>query len=84
MQSKRKFYKTELKVIIVSEDPVPEDMSLSEIGHEGERGDYVVNSNRIASGNEQIDAKQAARVLLDTGSEPEFFNLTEDGEDLDG
>lgn len=77
MSSERKFHKYTITVTAVSEEPLPDD--LATIVREGEVGccvlDYVTN-------HEDIDAPTAAKLLGELRSDSEFFNLTEDGEEL--
>jgi hypothetical protein len=75
----RKFYKTIFTVEVLSErEPVSDDLSLEEI----EKGFIDGNwSGKVTCESEEISAQEAAYELMEHGSEPEFFGLTEDGED---
>ncbi len=79
---KRKFYKTTFTVTVLSEDePISEDLSLEEIERGFTSGDW---SGQVTSeGSEELSAQEAAYELMEQGSDPSFFRLTEDGEDLD-
>jgi hypothetical protein len=81
--SKRKFYRSVISVEVLSEDPLPPDLSLAEI-HEGiTTGDWsgqVDNDSRL---NEEIDGPTAAKALMAQASDPGFFRRTEEGEDDD-
>ncbi len=78
--SKRKFYKTTITVTVLSEDPGVSGYELGTIAREIVDGDLVGSW----SGDEKkIDAKECARLLSEVGSDPEFFNLDEDGNDSD-
>lgn len=76
----RKFYRTELKVVVLSEEPV---------NFEDLYGVHLAITDGSCSGNwnvakvSELDGKQAVRALRAQGSDPEFFQLTDKGEDLD-
>ena len=76
----RKFYKRLLTIEVISEKPIPDGMEIEAIVDEAKRGSY---SMRIAKDvKTELNGKQAARVLLNQGSFPDFFSLTEKGEDV--
>jgi hypothetical protein len=76
----RKFHKRLLTIEVLSEEPIPDGMEVQAIIEEAESGSY---SMRIAKDVEtELNGKQAARALLNQGSSPEFFSLTEKGEDV--
>lgn len=81
MSSKRTFYKTTIKLVILSEDAPPEWESLSDLASLMEEGpcsgDLDVLSQRPITG------RQAARELRKQRSEPEFFMLDDNGNDID-
>lgn len=77
----RKFYKTPIVVTVLSEEPIPDTMSLEEISREAMEGDYSFEWIR---GKEKVlNGKQAARALRKQASEPSFFRLTSAGDDLE-
>ena len=81
MPSKRKFYKTVITTVVLSEYPI-DDLETLEIHQQGRTGDFSLVNDR-AKGSEEIDGPTAAKLLLDQNSDPEFFNLDEEGEDTD-
>lgn len=77
--SERKFYKKTMKVEFLSEEPFP-NMSLEGMVCEATTGEFSMN---ITQDTEmELDGKQAARALLNHGSDPSFFQLTAKGEEL--
>lgn len=79
---KRRFFKTTFTVEVLSEDePVSEDLSLEEIERQYTSGNW--SGRKICEGSEELSAQEAAYELMEQGSEPSFFRLTEDGEELD-
>lgn len=77
----RKFYQTEIKVVVLSEEPIPDTMSLEEIAREAMDGDY--SFRWVRKPPEVLNGKQAAKALVQQDSDPGFFRLTDDGEDED-
>lgn len=77
---KRKFYKTVVKVEVLTEDQPAEFETLEDLSYmitEGEAsGKYEVTSSR------GISARKCAEALIAQGSDPEFFQLDENGKDL--
>lgn len=80
MPSSRKFYKTTYTVTVISESPIPGNMELSEVLDEGMGGDYSV---AVSEDIHEIDGLTAAKELAAQHSDPEFFGLDAEGEDLD-
>jgi len=79
---KRKFFKTVIQIEILSEDaPVPDDMELADIAHEIVDGDW--SGARTAVETKELTGAEAAKALIDQGSDPAFFNLSDSGEDID-
>lgn len=80
-ESKRKFYKHRIVVEYLSDRPMPPDgLNLSEVDYETDQGECVGDIRREVV-NEEISAKECARLLLAYGSQPDFFMLNEEGED---
>lgn len=78
--SKRKFYKTVLKVEVLSEEPfMCED--LGQVGYAITEGDC--SGVMYRGGSRKISAKTMAKELVKQGSDPEFFGLDDKGNDLE-
>lgn len=79
----RKFYKTPITVIVLSEDePLDSNMDLDAVHHAITDGDC---SGQVTWGDPVLlTPKQAAKALEEQGSDPGFFNLTSDGKEADG
>lgn len=75
----RKFYEPEVKFKVLSEQPIPEGMSLEGIAHECIYGDWSMGNSTHKQ--KELNGKQAARALINQGSDPGFFQLTDKGED---
>ena len=81
-KSKREFYRTVIQVEILSEEPLNREMDLYEIANEITDGH---SSGRVKTtvDNQVRSGKQMAKLLLEQGSDPEFFRLNEDGTDIE-
>ena len=82
-QSSRQFYHTDIRVQVLSEDPIPDGATLQEIvnGMFSASGDYVGQwSIQRAS---SLDGRQAVLALKEFGSDPSLFRLTDTGADAD-
>lgn len=75
----RKFFKTEIKFTVLSEEPIPDGMELAAIAHQCIEGDWSMGNSRHTV--KELDGGQAARALLNQGSDPSFFRLDEEGND---
>lgn len=75
----RKFYRTEFKVVVLSEDnPVDDVETLQDLGHEldsgGCSGGWEVT--RVT----ELTGPEMARALAEQGDQPELFGLDERGD----
>ena len=80
-QTERKFYKTVIRVEVLSEDyPISEDLSLAEIHHAITEGDC--SGVCAFDPPRQLTGAEAAEELMEQGSDPGFFQLNEQGDSL--
>lgn len=77
--TKRKFYKTIISMRILSEDPIPRDLTITEIIQECDSGSFV--GDEMEHKDTELNGKQAVAALYDVGSEPGFFRLNDRGGD---
>jgi hypothetical protein len=78
--SKRKFYATEFRVLVLSEEPLG-DVTLEQIAYEVDQGACV--GSGLQAKERKVGGKAMAKLLCDLGSEPGFFRLDGDGRDTD-
>jgi hypothetical protein len=79
MTTKRKFFRTTYTVEILSEDPITASLETA-IAEASRSGGSLVA--RIPPGvTTEIDGRACADELYRFGSEPEFFMLTDEGDD---
>lgn len=81
MTSIRKFHYTELRVQIISEEPISQDADLSDIHYLTTEGGASGKVETVKE--EEVDAPKAAEILLDQSSDPNFFGLDDEGNDID-
>jgi len=79
-QSKRKFYQTKIVVTVLSEEPLEWD-DLHDV-------DYAITDGGCSGDTQEcahkvLTAKQVVKALQAQGSEPGFFQLDDDGKDVD-
>lgn len=82
MPSKRTFYKTIISIEVLSEDPLPDQIDLNDIAYGITDGDWSGTVEK--SFEKTLTGPETAVALADQGSDPEFFQLDEDGNDIDG
>ena len=78
--TKRTFYKTTFRVVVLSEDPIPDDLSLRSVLDEADAGAYV--ANEASQLTKELNGRQAVNALYKFGSEPGFFRLDDKGNDV--
>jgi len=79
----KKIYRTVIRFEILSEEPIDESQSLESIAAECNEGAW---SGRFLDGetfNESLTGMDAVRAVKAQGSDPEFFNMDMDGNDID-
>jgi hypothetical protein len=80
MLSKRKFYRTVITAEVLSEEPF-EFETLEDVHHAIIYGDC--SGTYSVTVQETVDGTRMAALLLSQRSDPDFFQLTEAGEDMD-
>jgi len=76
----RKFYKTTFQIEILSEDKIPEWMNLEKIAYEITTGEWSGTCERTKT--KELSSKECAEELMNQGSDPEFFGIDENGNEL--
>jgi len=76
----RKFHRTVLRVVILSEEPY-KFHDLEQVNHDITEGDCSGEVIQLSA--KVLDGKQAARALRQQASDPSFFQLTNQGDDID-
>ena len=79
--TERKFYKRTFTIEVLSEEPIPPGMDTANIIFEAQNGDYSMRE--FGEKEMVLNGKQAAKALLKQNSDPSFFRLTPNGDDLE-
>ena len=79
---KAKIYKSVLRVEILSEEPLPDSISLRTIDYEITNGEWS-GAMDWESHNAELHGVEGVKALMDQGSDPEFFQMDEDGNKLE-
>jgi len=79
-QSKRKFYQTKIVTTVLSEEPFEWD-NLNDVAYAISRGDCSGHTKECD--HKVLTAKQVVKALQAQGSEPGFFQLDDDGKDVE-
>jgi len=81
VSSQRKFFLNKFTICVLSEDVPLEVDDLSDVDYEIDQGDCVGGTLEVEAA--PLTAKETVDKLYEFGSEPGFFRLDEDGEDVD-
>jgi len=79
--AKKKIYKSVLKVEILSEEPI-NNPCLGDIGWQITNGDWS-GAQEWDAHNVELVGKEAADATLHQGSDPEFFMMDEEGNEIE-
>ena len=78
--TEKKFYKTTITLEVLSEQEIGSCINLEYLSREIESGDF--SGSVVGFESEKIDGKETANKLISHGSDPEFFMIDADGEDV--
>jgi len=80
--AKKTIYRTVIEIEVLSDEPIPEGMSLNDIEDECNEGSFSgVHDYKIR--NEKLVGQDAANATLKQGSSPDFFQMDENGNELE-
>ncbi len=82
MTNERKFYRSVVTIEILSEEPYS-SVDLAQIHYDITEGPCSGQID-IVPQNEVKTGKEMAQLLLEQGTDPEFFQLTSEGVDIEG
>lgn len=80
--SNRKFHLSTVTLQFIREEPFPESWGVEEMIYDAINGESSM-MQVDPEGDTVVDAKKAVGILLEQGSDPSFFRLTLDGEDIE-
>lgn len=76
----KKYHKTVFKVTVLSEEPFEYD-GIESIAYSITQGDCSGHTEEIK--RQRLTGKQMAKELLNQGSDPEFFQLDKEGNEIE-
>lgn len=76
----KKFFKTTINLVVLSENPIPDGLPLRDILEEAHSGGYV--SSEPTRTSVELTPEQTAGELYNAGSEPAFFGLDDKGKQI--
>ncbi len=79
--AKKKIYRTVIVLTVLSDRPIPEDMSVEDIDAECSEGEFTGKTD-WQEVNTVLEGEAAADAVRDTGSSTDFFQMDENGDEL--
>jgi hypothetical protein len=79
---KKTIYKTVFTVEVLSDEPIGSGMSLSDIASEGDDGSLSIMTKDVYN-DKPIKGIRAVRELEKQGTDPEFFMMDDQGNELE-
>ena len=79
---KKCIYKTVIVFEVLSPEPITDGLDFEEIAGECIYGDYSGKSE-ITVKNQKFEGNEAVSAILAQGSSPEFFQMDEDGNEIE-
>jgi hypothetical protein len=80
--AKKTIYKSVIIVEVLSEEPIESDMLLREIADECDTGSFSgIYEFKIL--NQPIKGVKASKAIMKQGSSPDFFQMDENGNEID-
>lgn len=77
MPTDKKYYRTVITLVVLTEDLIPPSMSLEDINYHTQDGEWSGDWN--ITDTKEVSAQEMAKLLIQQGSDPSFFSLNEDG-----
>jgi hypothetical protein len=81
-KNKKKYYKSVIQIEILSDEPYEDGKSLDDIKYDINEG-HCSGILSMVEHNQELNGFEMARALESQGSDPEFFGIDQNGEDLD-
>lgn len=74
-------YKTTFTLIVLSEQPLPLGVSLSDIQYETDDGEWLLQA--LEGNKTELSGTEAVEAIKQAGSEPGFFNMDQEGNEIE-
>lgn len=79
---KKIIYKSVLKVTVLSDEPLPECISLEDVQYGTDEGEWLGHVEWEYNNAETVGA-EAVNNIVQAGSDPEFFQMDDKGNELE-
>lgn len=76
----KQMHKTTYTFVVLSEEPIHNAMEMSTVVAECDDGAYVAHT--MTHKDEPVSPKRMATLLVQAGSDPSFFQLDDEGNEL--
>lgn len=80
--AKKKIYKSVLRVEILSEEPIDDCIELNDIDYQTTNGDWS-GAMDWEYHNAELHGMEAVTNVQNQGSDPEFFQMDEEGNEIE-
>jgi hypothetical protein len=79
---KKKIYRTVIKLVVLSEEPIDDNLDMGSIWEETQNGEFLAGEMTIGKGKAVV-GKSAVIEVEKAGSDAEFFRMDAEGNDLE-
>lgn len=81
--AKKVLYRSVIQIEVLSEEPIPDEMTLNDIEDECNTGSFSgVHDWKVR--NEKVEGIEAVKLTQAQGSSIDFFSMDENGNEIDG
>lgn len=81
-KKKKTIYRSVISFEILSEEPIPSDMTLGDIDYECDEGSYS-GMHEYTVQNKPVKGKKAVKLIRAQKSDPGFFMMDDEGNELE-
>ena len=81
MATKKKLYYKRIIVELLSENPIPDSMTIADLEHEYNEGEYIGCTE--TKKDVVVTGRKAAKMVMAMGSDPTFFQMNEFGNEIE-
>jgi len=78
----KQFHRTTITVLVLHDEPWPDEWSLEDVAYWTNEG-HMVWTPPLTATTETLTGKEMADALYAAGSQPDFFNLDDDGNETE-
>lgn len=79
---KKKIYRTVIKLVVLSPEPISDNMDMGSIWEETQEGEFLAGEMTLGK-SKPVVGKSAVIEVEKAGSDAEFFRMDAQGNDLD-